>query len=108
MKLQLGPDFIPATRTEALSLLRYFDDDLNLLSEPQLLAIRRLYRIDDRRSIQDLLTTGELTTCDTSHTFTHTHTTEYSCGTSNVTQSSLADGKTDKELLVSQVGGRRE
>jgi len=51
---------LPATRTEALSLLRRLDDDPDRLTEAQQQAIRKLYRLDDSRSVEQLIRDGEI------------------------------------------------
>lgn len=52
--------FIPETRTQALSILRAVGDDLNELTEPQRQAIRRLYFLDDDRSVEQIMRDGDL------------------------------------------------
>ena len=52
---------IPSTRTETVSLLRRLDDDLDRLSPAQLAAIRRLYLLDDDRTVAERLRDGEIT-----------------------------------------------
>ncbi|MGA2161314.1 MAG: hypothetical protein ABSG28_03815 [Methanoregula sp.] len=44
-----------------LHLLRQHDDDLNDLSPVQIVAIRRIYYLDDPRSVADRLRAGEFT-----------------------------------------------
>lgn len=52
--------FIPETRTQALSILRTVGDDPDQLTEPQRQAIRRLYFLDDNRSVEQLVRDGEI------------------------------------------------
>ncbi len=52
---------IPTTRTEMLSLLRREDDDLDRLSPTQLAAIRRLYLLDDDRTVAERIQNGDIT-----------------------------------------------
>jgi hypothetical protein len=51
---------IPETRAQALSILRAVGDDLDELTEPQRQAIRRLYFLDDNRSVEQLVRDGEI------------------------------------------------
>jgi len=52
---------IPTTRAEALSLLRREDDDLDRLTPTQIAAIRRLYLLDDDRTVAERIQTGDIT-----------------------------------------------
>ena len=52
---------IPSTRTEALSLLRRLNDDVSHLTPNQIAALRKLYRLEDCRTIQELVEIGEVT-----------------------------------------------
>jgi hypothetical protein len=54
--------FIPETRAQALSILRMVGDDPDQLTEPQRQAIRRLYFLDDDRSVEQLVHDGEIRT----------------------------------------------
>ncbi len=51
---------IPTTRTETVSLLRRLDDDLDRLSPTQLAAIRRLYLLDDDRTVAERIQNGDI------------------------------------------------
>jgi hypothetical protein len=51
---------IPETRTNFLSLLRHYGDGVAALSPAQLAAARRLYFLDDLRSIAQLVRAGEI------------------------------------------------
>jgi hypothetical protein len=52
------PDFIPTTRVQALSLLMSVDDELDRLTEPQRLALRHLYFLQDTRSVEQMVREG--------------------------------------------------
>lgn len=61
MASNLLPSEIPQDRTDVLHLLRQHDDDLDRLSTDQLAAIRKIYRLDDPRTIAELIAAGEIT-----------------------------------------------
>ncbi|MFY9980935.1 MAG: hypothetical protein WAK75_00020 [Methanoregula sp.] len=61
MASNLLPSEIPQNRTDVLHLLRQHDDDLDELSTDQLAAIRKIYRLDDPRTITELIAVGEIT-----------------------------------------------
>lgn len=61
MVSNLLPSEIPRDRTDVLHLLRQHDDDLDRLSPDQLAAIRKIYRLDDPRTITELIASGEIT-----------------------------------------------
>jgi len=51
---------LPTTRTEALSLLRRLDDDIDKLTPEQDRRLRELYCLDDDRTVEERLRTGEI------------------------------------------------
>jgi len=51
---------IPRDRTDVLHVLRLHGDDLNELSPTQIAALRKIYRLDDDRSVEELLAAGEI------------------------------------------------
>jgi hypothetical protein len=60
MVSNLLPFEIPRDRADVLHLLRQHDDDLNDLSPVQIAAIRKIYRLDDPRTIAELIAAGEI------------------------------------------------
>jgi hypothetical protein len=51
---------VPANRTNLLSLLRHYDDNVEALSPAQLAAFRKLFFLDDTRTVQRLVEDGVL------------------------------------------------
>jgi hypothetical protein len=51
---------IPQTRGQALSLLRSVNDDVDQLTVKQRQQIRILYRLDEDRTVEQLVLVGEL------------------------------------------------
>ena len=51
---------LPKTRGQALHLLRSVDDRVNLLTPQQRQRIRELYRLDDDRSVEQLIIDREI------------------------------------------------
>jgi hypothetical protein len=60
MVSQLSATDIPRDRVDALHILALNGDDLDRLKPDQLEALRRLYRLDDPRSIRELIESGDL------------------------------------------------
>jgi len=56
----MAQPFIPENRSQALSILRAVDDDPDQLPEEQWQAIRRLYFLDDDRTVEQLIRDGEV------------------------------------------------
>ncbi len=60
MALPYSSESIPETRTGAFALLESVGFELKRLTEVQRQQIRVLYRLDDSRSISQLITDGEV------------------------------------------------
>lgn len=60
MVLSYRHNFIPETRTGAYALLESVDFEPERLTEPQRQAIFHLYRLDDDRSVQQLIENKEV------------------------------------------------
>ncbi len=60
MTHQFTREVIPTTRAQALSLLRALDDNVKHLTQHQYQAIRKLYRLDDPRTIEQVLRAKEV------------------------------------------------
>ena len=60
MSLPYNPDLIPRARRGAEVLLESVGFDPDQLTETQRQAIRKLYRLDDSRSIEQLIQAGEI------------------------------------------------
>jgi hypothetical protein len=60
MALPYSSKLIPETRTGAFALLESAGFEPNRLTEPQRQAIRRLYFLEDNRSVEQLVRDGEI------------------------------------------------
>jgi hypothetical protein len=61
MTSELKASDIPVTRTDALHILALNGDDLKRLSFEQKSTIRKIYFLDDDRTVEQLAQTGEIT-----------------------------------------------
>lgn len=50
----------PVNRVDVLHILRLHDDNLDQLSTEQIAAIRRIYSLDDDRTVEQRLRDGDL------------------------------------------------
>ena len=62
MVSDLLPSDIPRDRTDVLHLLRQHGDDLDTLSADQIAALRKIYRLDNCRSVDELMQAGLIET----------------------------------------------
>jgi hypothetical protein len=60
MVLPFDPNLIPRTRRGAECLIESAGGNLSLLNDAQLLAIKELYRLDDDRTVEQLIKDGEV------------------------------------------------
>ena len=61
MSLLYSSELIPETKTGAYALLDSAGFEPDRLTEPQRQAIRRLYHLDDERTVEQRLRDGEIT-----------------------------------------------
>jgi len=60
MPSYLAKTEIPIDKRDVVHLLFLVDDDLTKLSHDQIAAMRQIYHLDDDRTIQSLIESGEM------------------------------------------------